>query len=74
MIRKCSECGATWKFSKIDLIKLLFKDKFYYNCKDCGSLQCYKMVRHLVHDNTDNYEKAYNKWLKDCRRRLYKNG
>ena len=70
--RKCSNCGNTWNFNRWDLLKLLFKGKIYYHCLNCGAVQCYVMVYHCVHDNTDSFEKSYNKWLMDCKRNLFK--
>ena len=69
---KCNYCNYTSSFNFFTLLKLFLKGSTKYKCPRCGHYHCFKMIYHIVKDNTVVFSE--NKVLDDNKKELFRNG
>lgn len=59
---RCS-CGYTWKFSKLQLLKMFLKDEYIHTCPQCQRQSRYRMITHVIRDTPTDEMIEHNKML-----------
>ena len=59
---RCS-CGHTWKFNKIQLLRMFLFDDYTHTCPQCQRQSRYRMITHVVREIDSEKIKRNNRWL-----------
>lgn len=59
---RCS-CGHTWRFNKLELLKMFLFPDYTHTCPQCQRQSRYRMIKHIVREIDTDKIREHNRCL-----------